>query len=153
MIHREEKDDFLCNFKSVNYFMLFYWRSYYHSHFSRDEVLFTGREGGIMEGSHTNIMVVKDGRLLYVDPHENYLSGIMQKNILRDAPSLGFANIVPLKGGIPHDLLSCSDEILLTNSLIAAVPVARIHGSLEREELNCARSGWAKKIRSHYGIG
>lgn len=149
-IHREPKDGFFCNFKSVNYQALLYWRNYYREHFNADEVLFTGFHHNILEASSSNILLVKDHTLFYVAIHDNYLAGIMQKNIVKDYKECGFRDVVPVNNGFTQERLKDADEILLSNSLIIAQRAAVIHTGKKNPAFTYRNHGWAQRIRDYF---
>ncbi|MBN2444030.1 MAG: aminotransferase class IV [Spirochaetales bacterium] len=149
-IHWEPKDGFFCNFKSVNYQALLYWRGYYKEHFQADEVLFLNYQGNILEASASNVLVVKDSVLFYVDIHDNYLPGIMQKNIVKESTHLGFKKAVPIQGGFTLDFLEKADEVLLTNSLIVAQRTGQLHGSKNKKTFFYRDSGCVRRIQEYF---
>lgn len=149
-IHWEPRDGFFCNFKSVNYQALLYWRKYYKDHFNADEVAFTGFNSNVLEASSSNILVVKNKILFYVDIHENYLAGVMQKNIVRECTACGFKDAVPVKDGFALDQLKDADEILLSNSLIIAQRVGVLHAGKKEQIYEYIDHGWAERIRRYF---
>lgn len=149
-VHWEPKDGFFCNFKSVNYQALLYWRKYYKDHFKADEVVFTGLNNNVLEASSSNILLVKNHTLFYVDIHDNYLAGVMQKNIVKEYKEFGFNDVVPVKGGFTREQLENTDEILLSNSLIIAQRVAIVHMGKREQKLLYKNHGWAERIRDYF---
>jgi 4-amino-4-deoxychorismate lyase len=125
-IHNEVYDSRLNRYKSLNYHYKLYWKEQYSKKDYSDEVLFCNKEGHILEGSYTNILYVKDSILFYVDKSCNYLNGIMQGRILREAEKLKGLGIQPLTEGIEIAKLITADEVMVSNSLLIVQNVRKI---------------------------
>jgi len=151
-VHTEPKDNFLYNFKSLNYMANNYFRNYYKNHSNADEVLFISFKGGILEGSYTNILAVKDNILYYVSTHNNYLKGVMQNQILRNTKAIGLKQSEEITEGFTTIFLKKADEILLTNSLIGAQPIGEIYTKGNKIQIPVNKENWAEKIRSFYSM-
>jgi branched-subunit amino acid aminotransferase/4-amino-4-deoxychorismate lyase len=149
-IHHEQKEGFLHKFKSTNYWANTYWRTYYKKHFSADEVLFPAANGNILEGSYTNCLVVKGKSLFSVDSSNNYLPGIMQKNVIAHYRALGFQKTMAKKGGFSFAFLSGADEIMLTNSLVIARSVGTLCAGGKKLPYTPGGKRWAEKIRNYF---
>jgi branched-subunit amino acid aminotransferase/4-amino-4-deoxychorismate lyase len=111
------RDNFLSKYKTASYM-----RNYL-SIAGRDkseEILFVNSGIEITEGARTNIMCVKDASRYFTRTGENYLQGIMQKNIIKDHKKFGLKNIIELDGGFSFDFIKRSDEMILTGSLIVS---------------------------------
>lgn len=88
------------------------------------EALFV-REGRILEGATSNVMVVKDGRVRTPPEGPYLLSGITRQVTLAVAQKAGFpVSELSLK----ETDLYAADEVFLTGSTIEVLPVARIDG-------------------------
>ena len=116
-----------------------------------DEVLLTNSKGNIIEGTKSNIIAIKDNTLYYVDNVENYLPGIMQKNILKDHKKLGFTDVVPVKNGFTIDFTTSLDELIMTNSLLTARNISGIR--YKDQVIKLPVSGSSEKIRNFYISG
>jgi branched-subunit amino acid aminotransferase/4-amino-4-deoxychorismate lyase len=149
-IHWEPRDGFFCSFKSVNYHALLYWNHYYKKHFHADEVLMCGLSGHILEGSVSNVLAVKKRALYYVDVHDNYLAGIMQKHIIREYKGIGFHQAIPVKGGFSSSFLEEADEVLLSNSLVIVQRTGMLHPGKKKEVMTYTDYGWKKKIQDFF---
>lgn len=80
-------------------------------------------DGSVLEGTASNIFLVKDGRLSTPDLSRGGVSGIVRKRVIERARH----------AGIPHEIcdirperLETADEIFLTNSVFGVLPVGRI---------------------------
>lgn len=124
-IHNEVQDTRLNRYKSLNYGFNLYWKEYYRKKEQSDEVLFLNREGNVLEGSYTNLLLKKDDILYCVGKEQNYLQGIMQDEILKQAAADG-QEIIELNEGIPLDMLKDADEVILCNSLLREKKVKKI---------------------------
>lgn len=113
-----------------------------------DEVLFTNIRGNIIEGAKSNIMAVRNSTLYFVDKDENYLQGIMQKNILKDHAKLGFKDALPVSGGFSPGSLNSFDEIIMSNSLVVANSIILIHQ--DHEIIKIRVSDYSENIRKFY---
>lgn len=148
-IHREPFERFLGRFKSLNYFESLYWKDHYSRLTGSDEVLFTGRMGGLLEGSFTNILYVKDSELYYTAPENLCLPGTLQAFILKHHRAIGFSGIRMVSHGIPVEALLSAHETLLTNSLMIARPLTTLitpGGKVHTLEVR----GWARKVRTFF---
>ncbi len=77
----------------------------------------------VIEGTMSNLFIVKDNNLLTPNLDSCGVAGIMRKRILHMALSLGF-NCE--EGQINKDMLLSADEVFLCNSIIKIWPVVRI---------------------------
>ena len=113
-----------------------------------DEVLFTNIKGNITEGTRSNIIGIRKNILYFTDTKENYLQGIMQKNILKDHLELGFCDAIPVMNGFGIESLELFEELIMTNSLA----VARNIYSIRHGKNNIKISGleYSHKIRDYY---
>lgn len=124
-IHDEVYDSKLNRYKSLNYGYNLYWRDHYGKKDHSDEVLFCNKEGHILEGSYTNILIEKDSTLYYVDKSNNYLQGIMQDQILKKSLAEG-QKIASLAKGIPLEFLRDAHRVAVCNSLMKIQKVRKI---------------------------
>lgn len=79
-----------------------------------DDVLLINADKHIVEGTASNIFMVKDNTLITPPLESGALRGVMRKHILRNAKAWGFE--VEEKGFSPFDLQK-ADEVWLTNSM------------------------------------
>lgn len=124
-IHKEVRDTKMCRYKSLNYGYNLHWKEYYANLNRSDEALLLNREGNILEGTYTNVLILKDSRLYYVGRDQNYLQGIMQNQVLKAAASLN-VKTQALDSGIPLEMLKEADEIMLCNSLMAVKKAIKV---------------------------
>jgi len=87
------------------------------------EGLMLDQQGNIVEGTRTNLFMIKDGKLTTPDLSQCGVAGIMRANILELACRLGLQNEITT---INSEQLLQSDEVFVTNSLIGLWPVNRI---------------------------
>lgn len=112
------------------------------------ETLFLNSKRNIIEGTKSNILCLKEGILYFVDQQENYLSGIMQKNILSDYKNFGVDAVSFVQYGFSIDLLKQCSEVILTNSLMPAVSISQIR--YKNVELSFSGIDLSNKIRNYY---
>ncbi|MBB6480118.1 aminotransferase class IV [Spirochaeta isovalerica] len=124
-VHDEVRDTVLNRYKSLNYNFNLHWRDHYRQKDKSDEVLFLNRYGNILEGSYTNILLIKGDTLFYAGKNQNYLKGIMQNRIL-EAASKSDWRIAGLEKGIDLETLQSADEVMVCNSLLLIKKVGKI---------------------------
>ncbi len=146
-IHKEITEDFLKKYKTMNYMKNVYLRDLYKKNYNIDEVLFINKKGRIIEGTITNILVVYNKNLYYVEPFEPYLEGIIQKIIIENYQDLGFKKIIKKSRGFPLKFLRQADEVILTNSLILVQPVSIIYNKKFSKKHIIKNKGYYLKIR------
>jgi branched-subunit amino acid aminotransferase/4-amino-4-deoxychorismate lyase len=104
--------------------------SYFSNIFARDsarkrgafEVIFIDHLGRILEGSSTNIFVVKDSQIITPSLNHGILPGITRMLIFKLSRLEG----IPLKEGeLKINDIEDADELFITNSLIEIMPVRR----------------------------
>lgn len=86
------------------------------------EGLMQDTAGMIIEGTMTNVFIVRDGELLTPDLSQCGVAGVMREEVLERARA---ANIPSRVSEIPLATIHAADEIFLTNSLIGIWPVRR----------------------------
>lgn len=87
------------------------------------EALFCDRDGQLLEGATSNLFAIVDGILITPPAGELVLAGIMRRQILNAAGRIG----LPWREApLPLAKLPASEEVLLSNSLIGLLPVARL---------------------------
>lgn len=118
------KENYLSRFKTISYMQN---RLSSKNSALNGETLFVNGSGQITEGSRSNLIGVKNNVLYFTGTKENYLQGIMQKNIIRDHKDIGFSDSVELEGGFSPEDLGSYDEIMITNSLIIAKPADKVN--------------------------
>ncbi len=87
------------------------------------EGLMRDESGNIIEGTMTNIFLVRDGVLRTPDLTQCGVEGIMRGVVLERADDLGIGHRI---GPVTVAQLGQADEIFLTNSLIGLWPVRRL---------------------------
>ena len=99
-----------------------------------DEAILLNREGKIVEGSRTNIFLVKD-KILYTPSLKcGCLNGITRQMILRIARQHKISCRVVK---VPQQSLLKADEAFLTNSVLGVVPLTKVNDNV----LNKGRTG------------
>ncbi|WP_317931895.1 aminodeoxychorismate lyase [Halioxenophilus sp. WMMB6] len=89
-----------------------------------DEGLLTDQQGLLIEGIATNLFLARNGDLLTPNLTNAGVAGVMRRHIIETvAPALGINTRVQ---PIPLDTLYSADELLLCNSLIGVLPIARV---------------------------
>jgi branched-subunit amino acid aminotransferase/4-amino-4-deoxychorismate lyase len=87
------------------------------------EVLFTDTDGALLEGSVTNLFVVRDGVLVTPPLSRPILPGVTRAAVLGSAEEAGLA--AAEADLFPADL-GAAQEVFLTSSLMLALPLRRV---------------------------
>lgn len=110
------------------------------------EALFV-RDGVVIEGSHSNLWGVKNGRLVTY-PRSNYiLAGITRGRIFELASELG---IPAVEGMIYQDELAEIDELFLSGTTTEVMPIVRVDG---REVVDGEPGPITRKLQKAYRAG
>ena len=88
-----------------------------------DEALLLNAKGELVEGSRTNIFLVKDNVLLTPPIQSGCLPGVMRQRVLSRARKLKLR--CTTKSITPQDLLE-ADEAFVTNALLGIMPLTRL---------------------------
>ena len=114
----------LADHKTLNY-LYYYLAGKWAQDQGADEALILNPDGSISETNTANILIIKEKKIIQPkSPH--VLSGIMEKQVLNFLVKKGFQ--INKKKLMPKDLIS-AEQVILTNSLIGAVPVLSIDGA------------------------
>ena len=90
------------------------------------EAIFKTNEDILLEGTATNIFIVKDARLITPEANGSILPGITRAQVIRLAEASGHSvTIAPVK----TSELTNSDEAFLTNSIIEIMPLVEVNSS------------------------
>jgi len=89
-----------------------------------DEALILNTDGSISETNTANILLVKNNSIILPES-SHVLPGIMCSTVCEIMTAKGFTK--KIKKVFPNDLFD-ADQIILTNSLMGAVPVKSIDG-------------------------
>ncbi|MCG8632999.1 MAG: aminodeoxychorismate synthase component I [Desulfobacterales bacterium] len=117
------RQTYLADYKTVNY--LYYERAAdYASAEGADEAIILNPDGSVSETNTCNIMAVK-GNTLVLPESDHMLPGVTLAAVTDAAGGLGFT--IRHEKMMPEALASCPN-VLVTNSLMGAVPVAYING-------------------------
>ncbi|HMM46323.1 MAG TPA: D-amino acid aminotransferase [Candidatus Macondimonas sp.] len=84
------------------------------------------RDGVLTEGAASNIFVVRDGVLLTSRADERILHGITRHLVLQLA---GAAEITVCETDIPEEAVRSADELWMTSSTRAVIPITRLDGA------------------------
>lgn len=87
------------------------------------EALMVSNNGNIPEGASTNLMIVKNGKL--ITPKSGMLPGLTRKRIMILAKKMG---IPVIQKNFKLTTLNSADEIFLTNRPREVIPVAKLNG-------------------------
>ncbi|MFH1675779.1 MAG: aminotransferase class IV [bacterium] len=90
-----------------------------------DEIFITSTEGGIIEGSTSNLFIVSNGKITTPPTDSGIIPGVTRKAVLELAGELG---ITAREKTITPKMLRDADEVFITNSLIQIMPVSEIDG-------------------------
>jgi branched-chain amino acid aminotransferase len=102
------------------------------------EALFRTDDNLVLEGATSNLFIRQNDTLLTPPAGELVLAGIMRRQVLQAAKSLG---LLAEERPITVEELFTADEVFLTNALIDTLPVARVEGRPLR------RGPWADRLR------
>ncbi len=90
------------------------------------EGLMLNYDDELIEGTMSNVFLVRDSRLFTPDLRDSGIEGIMRRQIIEHASTLD----------IPHEVVSLNiddlyqaDEVFISNSLIGIWPVTLLHGT------------------------
>jgi len=89
------------------------------------EAFIVDGRGNVLEGTTSNVFIVKEGRLITVPEESGILSGITRAYVLRAAERLGLAVVIR---DIREEELASADEIFISSTLREVLPVARVDG-------------------------
>jgi branched-chain amino acid aminotransferase len=89
------------------------------------EAFIVDGRGNVLEGTTSNVFIVKEGRLITVPDESGILSGITRAYLLRAAERLGLAVIIR---DIREEELVSADEIFISSTLREVLPVTRVDG-------------------------
>lgn len=129
----------LADYKTMNY-LYYYLAGRYAAERQGDEALILNPDGSLSETNTANILLVK-GKEVLLPKSAAVLSGIMEKVICRYLKTAGFTI---LEATIFQKDLFTADQVMITNSLIGAVPVL----SLDQKKLP-ADPRLCEKINNH----
>lgn len=89
------------------------------------EGLMLDQDGNVIEGTMTNLFIVRDGRLRTPDVSQCGVAGVMRGWILDTVRGLGIACEI---GTVTLEDVASAEEVFLCNSLIGVWPVREIEG-------------------------
>ncbi|MDX1252979.1 MAG: aminodeoxychorismate lyase [Gammaproteobacteria bacterium] len=89
------------------------------------EGLMLDQNGNVIEGTMTNLFIVRDGRLRTPDVSRCGVAGVMRRRVLDAARESGVACEV---GTVTPEDVKFAEEVFLCNSLIGVWPVREIEG-------------------------
>ncbi len=89
------------------------------------EALFVTPDERVIEGATSNLFAVRQGQLVTPPAGELVLAGIMRRQVIDSAATLGIAT---QEEDLSRADLMSADEIFLTNSLIDLLPVTSVEG-------------------------
>lgn len=106
------------------------------------EALMVSNNGNIPEGASTNLMIVKNGKL--ITPKSGMLPGLTRKRIMILAKKMG---IPVIQKNFKLTTLNSADEIFLTNRPREVIPVAKLNG----KKVGTGKPGpFTKKLMAAY---
>lgn len=119
---RRPTEGLLFGHKTLNYLENILWRKWAQEH-QAFEIIFATPSDKILEGTASNIFLVKRGRITTPHLTDRILPGIARTLILEICRK----NALPVEErSIRLSELIAADEVFLTNSLIEVLPVSRI---------------------------
>lgn len=145
MLFKDEKIG-VCVFntlKSINHYF-YIWLSRLAKTKGFDEALFLNTYGEVVEGSRTNIFIVKEDKVSTPALSCGCLPGVTRVMAIKLLQKLK----IPIQERriFPQELFQ-QDEIFITNSLIGIMPVTR----LDSKSIGNAKVGaWTRKVMSAY---
>ncbi|MCX7733030.1 MAG: aminotransferase class IV [candidate division WOR-3 bacterium] len=89
-----------------------------------EEAIFV-RNGVLTEGTHTNLFLVKNGRVFTHPLNRHILPGVTRTVVLELCAKLG---IEVIETGVREDEISAMDEIFVTSTTWEVVPVVMVNG-------------------------
>lgn len=89
------------------------------------EGIMTDGQGRWVEGTMTNLFLVKDKVLYTPELSQAGVEGVMRQRVIRRAIDFGITTRIQ---GINHDFAFDADELFVTNSLIGIWPVKNLEG-------------------------
>jgi para-aminobenzoate synthetase component 1 len=113
----------LADFKSMNY-LYYYLAGKWAAENAADEALILNPDGSVSETNTANVLMLK-GHTVYVPVSPHVLNGVMQAQVIAGLANMGYE--ITDQRLSPADLLS-ADTVILTNSLIGAVPAVALDG-------------------------
>ena len=123
-IYPEPRQSPLAGYKTLNYFY-YYMAGKWAKEKGFDEALILNPDKSLSETNTANILVVRNNMVIRPESR-HVLRGVMEKNVCEFLKSDGY---LFEDRNLPMNDLSPSDRIIMTNSLIGAVPVLSIEGS------------------------
>ncbi|MBN2761903.1 MAG: aminotransferase class IV, partial [Bacteroidales bacterium] len=113
----------LTDYKTLNY-LYYFMAGRWAANNGYDEAITLNSDRSVSETNTANILLINGGTVIQpVSPH--VLPGVMEKNVLRFLEKKGYS--IKRKKVMAEDLFS-ADSVIITNSLIGAVPVLSIDG-------------------------
>lgn len=89
------------------------------------EGLMLDPQGNVIEGTMTNLFVVRDGRLLTPDVSQCGVAGVMRSGVLAGARVAGIPSAIT---AVTLEMVMSADEVFVCNSVIGLWPVREITG-------------------------
>jgi 4-amino-4-deoxychorismate lyase len=119
------------------------WRSEYAEGLMRDN------DGLLIEGTMTNLFVVREGTLLTPDLSRCGVEGVMREVVIETAWQLG----IPVRvAPVTIDDLSTANEVFLTNALVGLWPVREIDGTeTGHDHLSCTIGPVTRRLQEAVG--
>jgi len=126
----------LADHKTLNYSYYFLAGKWANQQ-GADEALILNPDGSVSETNTANIILI-DGKKVICPQSLHVLSGVMENRVIQYLVEIGYQT--ETRKIMPGDLFS-SDQVIMTNSLIGAVPVVNLDG----KKLN-SEAGFCKQI-------
>lgn len=121
---RFDRSPELTRIKTLDYHL--FLKSYeYALKQGHQEALFVNSSGEIVEGSRSNVFVIKTGKIFTPHVACGCLSGVTRQAVLKAAKTCG---IKVGSGRLQLEDLRQSEEAFLTNSLIGIIPLTAVQG-------------------------
>jgi branched-subunit amino acid aminotransferase/4-amino-4-deoxychorismate lyase len=114
------------------------------------EAIFLSTQGRVLEGSASNVFLIRRGGLVTPALADRILPGITRRLVFRIARSAGLG--VSERSISPRELFS-ADHVLITNSLIEIQPVSHLDGrrlAMRRPDLvGALQDGYRKEVERY----
>ncbi len=113
----------LAEHKTLNYAYYYLAGKWAQKH-GADEALILNPEGSVSETNTANIFLIS-GSMIYLPISRHVLAGVMEKQVVHQLAGQGYQ--IEKRNIMPRNLFS-ADTVILTNSLIGAVPALHLDG-------------------------
>jgi para-aminobenzoate synthetase component 1 len=134
-VYPEARSTFLADYKTLNY-LYYYMAGRWAKKNGFDEAVILNPDKSLSETNTANILLVRDNKI--IRPFSDHvLRGVMEKHVCTFLKDNGY--LIETSRVVIEDIIP-SDSIIITNSLIGALPVAYIGAMVLRNSVDlCVR--------------